>query len=293
MSTTNICGFLLLGFCSVAFGHTGAAHQRSSENAPSSSADIVELRVAVERLHEALNAWLRRGVVEQPFVLRQRFEYDGGHRGPMLFIGNINRSWWDYVNGNARATDLVTGICTSVREVGRAVVMMQVNGGRSASAGNQLEFNRALRAKNIEVRFDTEVDANITASVARSELAPAAAWIAPHTASTNDSAPTDLSLSDQASDFAADARSEVAFDVPPATTQSLAEMAGEMKARFDVFKASPSREALDELNSTIHAWRDGAAGVDGAKTSKAGEFVTKLAALLAAKGEAFVRQRSG
>ena len=27
-------------------------------------------RAGTERLHEALNAWLRRGVVDQPFVLR-------------------------------------------------------------------------------------------------------------------------------------------------------------------------------------------------------------------------------
>lgn len=250
-------------------------------------------RAGAERLYEALNAWLRRGVVEQPFVLRQRFDYEGGRRGPMLLIGNINRSWRDYVNGNARATDLVTGICTSGREVGRAVVTMQVNGGRGATAGNQLEINRALRAANIEVRFDSDADANTAAPVVRPVLAPAAASVTPQTAPTNDLPTPEPPPSGQSNDFIADASPKAASDVPLATTQSLVEMAREMKVRFDAFKASPSRDALDELNSMIQAWRAGAASVDGAESSKADQFVTKLAALLAAKGEAFSSQRSG
>ena len=46
---------------------------------------------------------LRRGVDEKPFVLRLRFQYDGGRAAPMLYVGALNRSWRDYINANARA----------------------------------------------------------------------------------------------------------------------------------------------------------------------------------------------
>ena len=87
-------------------------------------------------------------------MLRQRFEYDGGRRGPMLFIGTINRSWRDYVDGNARANDLVTGTCSSSREAGRAVVHMQVSAGRGATSGNQLELNRQYTDRGLRAVAD-------------------------------------------------------------------------------------------------------------------------------------------
>ena len=250
-------------------------------------------RAGTERLHEALNAWLRRGVVDQPFVLRQRFEYDGGRRGPMLFIGNINRSWRDYINGNARATDLVTGTCTSGREAGRAVVMMHIDAGRGATAGNQLEVNRALRAVNLEVRFGSADNAGTAAPVIRPDAAtaPTPAGVVgemPEAAPAEHGDATPVSTAS-----AVDEPVAVGSEAPPVTVQSLAEMAREMKTRFDAFRTAPSREALDELNTLIQVWRDGATGAQGAEASKAGEFVTKLEALLAAKGEAFVSQNNG
>ena len=59
VSATHLCGVLLLGVCCAAFGHTDQAYQRSSEHTLSPSADIMELRAAVERL-QAENAHLRR-----------------------------------------------------------------------------------------------------------------------------------------------------------------------------------------------------------------------------------------
>jgi hypothetical protein len=248
-------------------------------------------RAGAECLHEALNLWLRRGVVEQPFVLRQRFEYDGGRRGPMLFIGNINRSWRNYINGNARATDLVTGTCTSGRDAGRAVVTMQISAGRGATAGNQLEVNRALRAVNVEVRFDANHNAGAAVPMARPHQAGEPAGAVPPmpyvaSAEAGNERPAGLACAAQV---------PVAVDpqAQPVTAQSLAEMAREIKIRFDAFKAAPSRAALDELSTLIGAWHDGAADVDGAAPSKAGEFVTKLTAWLATKGESFVSHKSG
>lgn len=265
-------------------------------------------RAGAERLLEALNAWLRRGVTDQPFVLRQRFEYDGGRHGVMLFIGSINRSWRDYINANARATDLVTGTCSNARELGRAIMHMQVTGGRGATSGNQLEINRALRGANIEVRFDDGAAAAVSTPVERPDavitpaasapVASVAATPAPGTATAGptdpvpDALPVDASAGTDADGAAGDRVGDVA-GAPAPTAQSLGEMARQMKAGFENFRAAPTRAGLDELKAAINAWRADAAQVPGAQESKAGEFVSKLAALLDAKGEAFVSSKGG
>ena len=58
-------------------------------------------RATPERVEDSLRKVLRRGVSERPFVMRLRFKFDGGQSAPMLYIGNMNRAWSDYVNGRS------------------------------------------------------------------------------------------------------------------------------------------------------------------------------------------------
>ena len=96
-----------------------------------------------ERVEDSLSREVRRGVQDRPFVLRRRFEYEGGRVGPLLWIGTISRGWTDYLNANARATDMMSGMCTSGPGVGGgAVLHLRVTRGRGASDGNLLELNR-------------------------------------------------------------------------------------------------------------------------------------------------------
>ena len=111
-------------------------------------------RATPDRVEQSLAKELRRGVDEKPFVLRLRFQYDGGRAAPMLYVGALNRSWRDYINANARATDMITGVCSSGRgSVGRQLLTLDVRGGRGANDGNLNELNRSTRRLNLEVVY--------------------------------------------------------------------------------------------------------------------------------------------
>ena len=205
-----------------------------------------------ERVEESLVREVRRGVRDRPFVLRRRFEYEGGRVAPLLWIGTISRAWTDYMNANARATDMISGTCTSGPGVGGGTVLhLTVTRGRGASDGNLLELNRVFRRVNIELVY---ADPDADGEESEQEAA----------AGASDASEPDAAV-DAPSDPAAEAKA--------------------IRDAFEAFKAAPTAEGLDDLNARIAAWRTGAADADD---SQAGAFIEKLAALLAEKGEALV-----
>ena len=229
-------------------------------------------RATPDRVEQSLAKELRRGVDAKPFVLRLRFQYDGGRAAPMLYVGALNRSWRDYINANARATDMITGICTSGRgSVGRQLLTLDVRGGRGATDGNLNELNRSTRRLNLEVVY---VEANgvdaARGSVAASDSDAAAAGAVPP--SLAESAPT---------------------PTPAPPLPDLLVEAKALKRQFEAFKVAPTADGLASMQAAVRAWRDGLERAPEMQGTEAELFVNKLGTLLETKGEQFIAQHSG
>lgn len=229
-------------------------------------------RATPDRVEQSLAKELRRGVDAKPFVLRLRFQYDGGRAAPMLYVGALNRSWRDYINANARATDMITGICTSGRgSVGRQLLTLDVRGGRGATDGNLNELNRSTRRLNLEVVYveANGVDAARGSVVASDSDAAAAGAVTPTLA---ESAPT---------------------PTPAPPLPDLLVEAKELKRQFEAFKVAPTADGLASMQAAVRAWRDGLERAPEMQGTEAELFVNKLGTLLETKGEQFIAQHSG
>lgn len=229
-------------------------------------------RATPDRVEQSLAKELRRGVDAKPFVLRLRFQYDGGRAAPMLYVGALNRSWRDYINANARATDMITGICTSGRgSVGRQLLTLDVRGGRGATDGNLNELNRSTRRLNLEVVYveANGVDAARGSVVARDSDAAAAGAVTPSLA---ESAPTPK---------------------PAPPLPDLLVEAKELKRQFEAFKVAPTADGLASMQAAVRAWRDGLERAPEMQGTEAELFVNKLGTLLETKGKQFIAQHSG
>lgn len=246
-------------------------------------------------MHQNLQTTIRRGFDERPFLLRMRFGYEGGRTGPLLFIGSINRSWRDYINGNLRATDLVTGTCWLGRgDTGRTLIRLRPEGGRGATASTLLDLNRALRGINAEAEFLTEgqgtaADAGIVVSEPRAvPPSPAESSGIPAQAAGSampaETAPVQPAPAEEPPVEGGDAT---------ATTADPNRLAKALREGFEAFKQSPTREALDGLKAQIEAFDAVIAAAPEHAGGKAHQFVQKLAALLDAKGAAFVASKGG
>jgi hypothetical protein len=156
-------------------------------------------RAGATQVEQSLTKVLRRGVEGRPFVMRLRFAYDGGSAAPLMFIGSMNRFWSDYINANARANDMVTGVCSTARgEVGRLALNLTPRGGRGTGDGNLLELNRALRKLNVEAFFVTGDEAPVVVAPPSSvppalagRMAASAANVTPEPAAVTAAAPDD------------------------------------------------------------------------------------------------------
>lgn len=265
-------------------------------------------RAGSERVHQTLSTILRRGFDDRPFLLRLQFDF-AGRAAPVLFIGTINRAWRDYINSNARANDLVAGNCSTGRgDTGRILIKLRPERGRGVSASNLLNLNRVLRSLNAEVVF--EADANdVTAGAGIVVPNPRQMPSAPAPASTvvdiaepqATARADDIDATAVAEVISGDGRDEkivdAAVDVanvpaPQPSGAELMESARALRELFAAFKAQPSAAGLEAMNNSIAQFRLAiASGVpdDGAN---AVDFVDKLATVLAAKGSAFVAQKS-
>ena len=229
-------------------------------------------RATPDRVEQSLAKELRRGVDAKPFVLRLRFQYDGGRAAPMLYVGALNRSWRDYINANARATDMITGICTSGRgSVGRQLLTLDVRGGRGATDGNLNELNRSTRRLNLEVVYveANGVDAARGSVVASDSDAAAAGAVTPSLA---ESAPT---------------------PTPAPPLPDLLVEAKALKRQFEAFKVAPTADGLASMQAAVRAWRDGLERAPEMQGTEAELFVNKLGTLLETKGKQFIAQHSG
>jgi hypothetical protein len=272
-------------------------------------------RAGSDQVEQSLSKVLRRGVESKPFVARLRFDYDGGRAGPMIFIGNMSRAWSDYVNGNGRATDMVTGSCTSSRgEVGRMLLTLEVRGGRGEGGGNLLELNRHTRRFNLEVVYGDASEAAASGADGSADASDADAETsgddtAPATDSET-SADTPVAASTQGTSVSSEDTPVLRGDIdlfadeappppaapaaqPEAPAPDLKEGARAIKKQFQTFKAGPTAEGLSELNGLVAQWRDGLDLVPEMRDSETHQFVNKLATLLETKGEAFVAKRAG
>ena len=82
-------------------------------------------RATAEQVRQSLAKILRRGVSAKSFCMRLKFEFSGGRAEPVLFIGNLNRAWRDYINANARALDMIVGTCSTGRgDTGRTQIRL-------------------------------------------------------------------------------------------------------------------------------------------------------------------------
>jgi hypothetical protein len=241
-------------------------------------------RTASEQVLQSLAKILRRGVEDKSFFMRARFEFSGGRSEPVLFIGTLNRAWRDYINGNARANDMIIGSCSTGRgETGRTLIHLTVERGRGDSDSNLFTLNRVLRDINAEAVF---AGASATGSAGdkhagrvRPELAPASA--------------PDSVLQIQ-SEQRPDDQSEPGTDVVAADgALDLEAEAERLKQLFAAFKAAPTTEKLDELKRLVDAWNEAANDDPLMLISQESELVEKLGKLLDSKGAQFVAQRSG
>lgn len=251
-------------------------------------------RAGPERVGQSLVKVLRRGITDKPFVLRLRFEYNGGVRGPMLFIGAMSRAWSDYVNGNARAIDMVTGVCSAEQgEVGRQRLRLTIRSGRGGGDGNLLALNRHLRSHNAEAVFDSD-DGDRSAPSPPSSVPPALARrneLPPSTPAAGEATSPEPS---RAATDATPVDSGPTHAGPPA--DAAFDFAGEaraIKAMFEAFRAAPDRPGLQALEARIAKWRKSQSAATTPVNDKAVAFIDKLEGLLQAKGEAFVASRSG
>lgn len=205
-------------------------------------------RTSQVRVEEALVREVRRGIEARPFVMRQRFHYADGRTGPLLYIGAVSRAWADYLSANARATDLVVGVCSTGPGVGAGrSIKLEVRSGRGATDGNLREMNRVMRRLGIRLAY----------------------------------VPTGGSHANEGS---AEGASETAQQTP--SRLDLAADARVLRDRFEAFKASPSAEALAELKERVETWRAALASAPEMRHSKAALFVEKLATTLESKGAA-------
>ncbi|MBT6276479.1 MAG: hypothetical protein HOI95_20380 [Chromatiales bacterium] len=255
-------------------------------------------RATPDRVERVLATRLRRGFESRPFVMRLRFGYDGGRTAPLLYVGNLNRSWSDYINGNARALDMVTGTCTTGRgATGRTQLLLEVKSGRGASDSNLLQLNRILRNINAEALF-VDSASELAAAVPTAEPPEEAADDSPIAAESVDvsAAISPSDADDPAPDLAAQ-ESAVSKTSPVEssgpTLKQLRKAVHLIRDKFDAFKAQPSALGLTELNALIEQWQASAATFDELKESQESAFVAKLSALLAAKGDAFVAKQGG
>lgn len=236
-------------------------------------------RASPDRVEQSLAKELRRGVDAKPFVLRLRFQYDGGRAAPMLYVGALNRSWRDYINANARATDMITGICTSGRgSVGRQLLTLDVRGGRGATDGNLNELNRSTRRLNLEVVY---VEANGVDAASGSVVA-------------SDSASAEESNDVAAAGAVTPSLAESAPTPTPAPPlPDLLVEAKALKRQFEAFKVAPTADGLASMQAAVRAWRAGLERAPEMQGTEAELFVNKLGTLLETKGKQFIAQHSG
>jgi len=235
-------------------------------------------RATAEQVRQSLAKILRRGVSAKSFCMRLKFEFSGGRAEPVLFIGNLNRAWRDYINANARALDMIVGTCSTGRgDTGRTQIRLQVERGRGVSDSTLASLNRVLREINAEAVFAAGDDAARPTSPA-----PSSRIVLP-TPATKDADAQALSAGQPAAGAASG-------DDEPLDLEAEAQR---LKELFAAFKAAPSLEKLEELMQLIAAWEEAAKDDQLMLISQESEFVEKLRKLLEAKGAQFVEQRSG
>ncbi len=220
-------------------------------------------RASSEQVERCLARLLRQGFESRPFLYRVQFQYQGGRKAPLLYIGTLNRAWRDYINENARANDLATGTCETGRgATGRLLIELNVTGGRGKRDACLAELNRTLRYLNAEVRF---ADAAKPAS--------------------NATPPQPGDLSPDAAETAALAPQPPALDLN-----------AELKAirdDFEAFKRDATSDALKGLTARVGTWQAALESQPELTATKGARFVEQLKRLLAEKGASFVAKRRG
>ena len=218
-----------------------------------------------DRVAQSLGRVLRIGFESRQFVFRLKFPFEGGHIAPLLYIGNLNRSWSDYINANARANDMAVGTCELARgPTGRTLIKLNVERGRGKRDSALAELNRNLRRINAEVVYADSTEAGVADGGADAAAADASA-----------SAVADLPDGADVPDGAASA-----FD--------LGAEARALRADFQTFKAEPTQEGLEALEQRVAQCQSTLETLPGLQDSKEAKFVEQLRGLLETKGAAFV-----
>jgi hypothetical protein len=230
-----------------------------------------------DRMMQALTRVVRRGIESRPFIYRLQFKYDDGRSAPLLFIGSLNRSWSDYINGNLRSNDLAVGTCrTAGMDAGRTRLELAVERGRGNRDAYLAELNRTLRQVNVEAVFaDGEADGAATSAEPGepSDGLPAS--------------PTSVSV--EAGGEVTDAAAAPADQAPP----DLAALLKDIQSGFAAFKQAPSADGLSALKQLVSDWQRHASQSPEWRESSQAQTISKLGAMLDAKGDAFVSNAGG